>query len=210
VLVLSRQVARPRTPLLSRRRIAEAALDLIDAEGLDALSMRRLAARLDVEAGSLYHHVSSRDDLLDEAIAIIDETIDIELLDERGRWQDRVERFAHSYHRAFARHPEMVVVAMRRPIQSRAALDLYDRLLAFLRDAGWDAADASAIVVSLDHLAMGAALETLAVGFDRPADEYGRDHPTLAHALEVIDRDTLAERSFAFGLRALLTGLGDP
>jgi AcrR family transcriptional regulator len=203
-------VARPRTPLLSRRGIAEAALELIDADGLDALSMRRLAARLDVEAASLYHHVVSREDLLDEVIALINEDVELAPLGGHAKWQDRLAAFARSYHQAFARHPEIVAVAMRRPIQTAAALKIYDRLLAFLLDAGWDATHATTIVAALDHLVLGSALETFAAGFDRPAEEYAADHPVVARVLDQSDRATLAVRSFELGLRAFLAGVGEP
>ncbi|MFJ3217044.1 TetR/AcrR family transcriptional regulator [Kitasatospora sp. NPDC086801] len=65
-------MARPRTPLLSRERIVAAALRLIDAEGLAALSTRRLATELSVSGPSLYNHVATKDELLD---AVVDSVI---------------------------------------------------------------------------------------------------------------------------------------
>ena len=203
-------MARPKTPLLSRRGIAQAALAIIDAEGLDALSMRALARRLGVEAGSLYHHVASRDDVLDGVIALINEDVDLSPLTADGDWRERLAKFARSYHGAFARHPEMVSVAMQRPIQTPAALDLFEREFALLLEAGWDAVRASAIVASMDHLVLGSALETFAAGFDRPAGDYAAEHPVLARVLTESDQTTLAPRSFELGLRAFLAGLGEP
>ena len=55
---------RPRVPLLSRERIRETALELIDRDGLPELSMRKLAAELGVQAASLYGHYPTKDDLL--------------------------------------------------------------------------------------------------------------------------------------------------
>ena len=202
-------MARPRTPLLSRRGIADAALAIIDTEGLEALSMRGLARKLGVEAGSLYHHVASRDEVLDDVIALINEDVELAPLIEYDRWQDGLGEFALGYHAAFAAHPEMVAVAMRRPIQTPAALTLYDAAFRLLLDAGWDAPHAGAIVASLDHLVLGSALETFAAGFDRPAREYA-DYPAVAHVLAGSDRDTLAARSFQLSLRAFLAGLGEP
>ncbi|MFG2913560.1 TetR/AcrR family transcriptional regulator [Kitasatospora sp. NPDC048298] len=65
-------MARPRTPLLSRERIVAAALRLIDDDGLDALSTRRLATELSVSGPSLYNHFATKDDLLD---AVVDSVI---------------------------------------------------------------------------------------------------------------------------------------
>ena len=61
-------MARPRSPLLSRERIVAAAIALVDAEGLAALSTRRLATQLGVSGPSLYNHFATKDDLL-EAVA---------------------------------------------------------------------------------------------------------------------------------------------
>lgn len=203
-------MARPRTPLLSRRGIAEAALAIIDEDGLAALSMRRLARRLGVEAGSLYHHVDSREALLDEVIALVNDEIDLSPLSEYDDWREALAAFARSYHRAFAAHPEMVAVAMRRPVQTPPALALFDRECALLLDAGWDPVRAGAIMASLDHLVLGSALETFAAGFDRPAGDYAEEHPLLARVLAESDQATLATRSFELGLRAFLAGLGEP
>jgi AcrR family transcriptional regulator len=203
-------MARPKTPLLSRRAIAEMALTVIDADGLDALSMRALARRLGVVAGSLYHHIASRDALLDDVIALINEEVDLSPLEAPGRWQDRLATFARSYHLAFAAHPEMVAVAMRRPIQTPTALDLFEREFALLTEAGWDPMRASAIVAGMDHLVLGSALETFAAGFDRPPEAYAERHPVLAGVLAASDQSTLATRSFELALDAFIRGLGEP
>jgi AcrR family transcriptional regulator len=203
-------MARPKIPILSRRGIAETALAIIDADGLDSLSMRTLARRLGVEAGSLYHHIRSRDALLDEVISLINEEVDLAPLRAPGRWQDRLATFARSYHAAFSAHPEMVAVAMRRPIQTRTALELFEAEFALLADAGWDPPRASAIVAGMDHLVLGSALETFAAGFDRPAEEYAPDYPVLASVLAASDPSTLATRSFELALDAFVRGLGEP
>ena len=57
-------VPRPKVPLISKRKTLEAALRIIDTEGLDALSVRRLAVELNVNAASLYHHFRNKDEIL--------------------------------------------------------------------------------------------------------------------------------------------------
>jgi AcrR family transcriptional regulator len=203
-------VARPRTPLLSRRGIAHAALELIDAEGLDQLTMRKLAKRLGVEGGSLYHHIASRDDLIDEVTAIINEEIAPPPLDPEASWQTNIAKAARAYRRAFARHPELLGLIMRRPVRTRSALTTYDRLFTILMRAGWDGAEASAIMAALDYLVLGSGLLRFSAGFERPAEEYAEDHPFLARALLASDRAALDDRGFEVGLRALLAGLGEP
>ena len=203
-------MARPRTPLLSRRGIAEAALELIDAEGLERLTMRKLAKHLGVEGGSLYHHIASRDDLLDEVSALINEEIAPVTMDPDAPWQTNLAEAAREYRRAFARHPEVLGVIMRRPVRTRSALTTYDRLFAILLRAGWDGAEASAIMAALDYLVLGSGLLRFTAGFERPVEEYEPDHPSLARALAAADPATLDDRGFEVGLRALLAGLGEP
>jgi AcrR family transcriptional regulator len=203
-------VARPKTPLLSRRGIAEAALELIDLEGLEALTMRRLGRRLGVEGASLYHHVASRDDLLDEITAVIDEGIDVPSTDGHGDWRHALADFARSYRRAFARHPHVIAPIMRRPVRTRQALRGYDGAFAILLGAGWSGAQASAIMAAIDYLVLGSAIETFAAGFDRPPEEYAEDYPHLARALGEADHESLDDMGFELGLSALIAGLGAP
>ena len=80
-------MARPTKALLSRRGIAEEALRLVEEEGMEALTTRRLAKRLGVEGPSLYNHVANRDDLLDEMTSLIDEHVDASLLEQED-WRE--------------------------------------------------------------------------------------------------------------------------
>ena len=70
-------MARPRTPLLSRDGIVAAALALVDAEGLEALSTRRLAAELGVSGPSLYNHVATKDELIDAVVDCVVAGVDV-------------------------------------------------------------------------------------------------------------------------------------
>jgi len=203
-------VPRPRTPLLNRRGIAVAALELIDAHGLERLTMRRLAEHLGVEGASLYHHIDSRDDLLDEVTALINEEVAPVTPVPDAPWQSNLAEAAREYRRAFARHPEVLGVIMRRPVRTRSALMTYDRLFTILLQAGWDGAQASAIMAALDYLVLGSGLLRFTDGFEQPVEEYEQEHPFLARALAAADRATLDERGFELGLSALLTGLGEP
>ena len=202
-------MARPATPILTRRRIAEAALDLIDQDGIQGLTMRRLAERLGVQNPSLYNHVASRDDLLDEVTAIINEQIDVDALQDPD-WRAGLAEFARSYRRAFARHPDVVATIMRRPVNTGVALRAYDRIFELLLAAGWEPPAAGAIVAAIDYLVLGSAIETFAAGFDRPSEAYAADYPHLARALGSSDRDVLDDQGFELGLRALLGSLQPP
>ncbi|MER7579274.1 TetR/AcrR family transcriptional regulator [Kitasatospora sp. NPDC097691] len=77
-------MARPRTPLLSRERIVVAALRLIDDEGLDALSTRRLATELSVSGPSLYNHFATKDELLDAVVDSVIGEVDLSMFGPSG------------------------------------------------------------------------------------------------------------------------------
>lgn len=101
----------PRVPrgALNRDRIIEAALELIDSEGLDGLSARQLAARLGCKAMSLYNHVASMDDLLD---GIVDHLLASVL--RTSPPQSEVAASALAYLRLAERHPEAFILVATR------------------------------------------------------------------------------------------------
>lgn len=172
--------------------------------------MRRLARHLGVEGASLYHHIVSRDDLLDEVTALINEEVPAAPPDPDAPWQTNLGEAAREYRRAFAQHPEVLGVIMRRPVRTGSALATYDRLFTILLGAGWDGAEASAIMAALDYLVLGSGLLRFSAGFEQPVEEYEQEHPSLARALAAADPATLDDRGFELGLSALLAGLGEP
>ncbi|NUU20624.1 MAG: helix-turn-helix transcriptional regulator, partial [Streptomycetaceae bacterium] len=85
-------MGRPRQPLLSRDRIVAAALAIVDDEGLDAVSTRRLAAELGVSGPALYNHFGTKDELIDAVVDSVLGEVDLtSLTDPRiaaeGAWQ---------------------------------------------------------------------------------------------------------------------------
>src|SRR5713226_7572623 len=91
---------------LSRDRVIDAALRIMDAEGLGAVSMRRIGRELGVEAMSLYNHVRDKEDLL-EGIRehVLDQFLDPGI---EGPWEDRARRAARSWRQALRAHPSMM------------------------------------------------------------------------------------------------------
>jgi AcrR family transcriptional regulator len=169
-------------PPLTVERILDAALNLIDLHGLDALSMRRLAADLGVDAMAIYHHLPSKDALVHALVArlfaALPETPDT------GDWQQRVEGWATTY-RALARaHPNLVlrIVADPRAVDV-AAQHANQSLLSALRDSGLDQADAEHAADLLVDYANGFVLG---------------EASGAMHAPDV---------GFAFGLDVILAGL---
>jgi AcrR family transcriptional regulator len=124
-----------RSEPISRDAIVAAAIDLMDAEGLGALSMRRLAEQFDTGAASLYWHVGSKDGLLD---LVLDQLISEVSAPEpdQERWQEQIREVARAQRAVSLRHPYMVRISFGRIPLGPAALRLSDRVLGILRAGG--------------------------------------------------------------------------
>lgn len=111
------RMARPRKPLLSRDRIVEAAGALVDAEGLDAVSTRRLAAELGVSGPSLYNHFRNKDEILDAVADSVSAQVDLSMFEEDDPrdWPAALHDWAVSYRAALAAHPHIVPVLAQGP-----------------------------------------------------------------------------------------------
>jgi AcrR family transcriptional regulator len=127
------RASRRRRPL-NREHILGAALELVDEEGLDALTMRRLGQELGVEAMSLYNHVANKDDIIDGLLdLVLDE---MELPTAGGEWDAAIRASAISVHDALRRHAWAAPLLMAPRIRP-ARLRLMEALLRRLREAGF-------------------------------------------------------------------------
>ncbi|MEV7353692.1 TetR/AcrR family transcriptional regulator [Kitasatospora sp. NPDC091276] len=226
-------MARPRTPLLSRERIVAAALRLIDAEGLAALSTRRLATELSVSGPSLYNHVATKDELLDAVVDSVIGEVDLSMFgtpdgtpdglpdgtpdgapdrSPGGRptpWPDALRDWARSYRAALAAHPNIVPVLAQGPGRRPNALRLADAVFGHLVEAGWPRGQATRIGALMRYFVTGSALASFAAGFPADAEVYdAADYPHLGEAHRLAGhRGTVDEGAFETGLEALLDGL---
>ena len=132
--VPQRPAGRRRDPL-TRNAIVQTAIRLLDQEGLDALSMRRIAEELDTGAASLYWHVGSKDGLLD---LIFDHVIgEVEVPQpEPKRWQEQLKEVARAVRGVILRHRDIVRISIGRIPMGPNALDLSEGLFAILRAGG--------------------------------------------------------------------------
>ena len=127
--------ARRRREPISRDAIVNAAVRLMDAEGLAALSMRRLADELGTGAASLYWHVGSKDGLLD---LVLDRIIgEAQVPDpDPEHWREQIKQVARDQRAATLRHPYVVRVSIGRIPMGPNALRYSERVLAVLRAGG--------------------------------------------------------------------------
>jgi len=213
---------------LSRERVLQAAVDLADEAGMEALTMRGLADRLGVEAMSLYYHVANKEAMLDGVVDLIVTQIS-EAADEagppsgKGDWKTTMRNRILAAREVLLRHKWAPAVMETRTSVGPATLRYYDDLLQVFRKGGFS--------YDLAHHAMH-ALGSRALGFTQelfdPADQETGDEemeagmaamaeevPHLVEMLMEISHEgaetTLGwcddQTEFEFGLDLLLDGL---
>ncbi|HLU59532.1 MAG TPA: TetR/AcrR family transcriptional regulator [Pseudonocardia sp.] len=206
---------RPRKPRLSRERIVEAAVALLDAEGVEGFSMRALAARLRAGTMSLYEYVAGKEDVLDLALdAVLGE---IEPAGPDEPWREALSGQLTRARAVMRRHPWVPALAATRPLVGPNALAGSERFYAALAQAGLSGPTLPAAVGALYFYAYGfVAAENTWWGTVRHPDqdaairarvqEHLREHaPALAAHAQVETDDFDAQ--FALGLRIILDGV---
>lgn len=192
---------------LTRDQVLRAALALVDRDGLAALSMRRLARDLDVEAMTLYHHVHSKQGLED---ALVEQVLADALPGSPtsgSPWQDVIAAHAQALHEGLSAHPGAVPLFASRPALTARNLDQLERLLEVLTGAGF----APGPALELVHAVGGAVVwHHLAARDDRAVPARGTtDLPLVSAALATRpaspdDRLTHVVRALTSGFSALL------
>ncbi len=130
-----RHARRGARPQLDRGRIVEAALRIVDADGIDALTFRRLADDLGVTAMSLYWHVADKAELLD----LVGQAVlaGMEMPPPRGDWREQLRDVHRAMLAGFVRHPNTGDLIIGRARFGSAGLALFERILSILLGAGF-------------------------------------------------------------------------
>ena len=201
---------------LSRRLVLEAALALVDREGADTLTMRRLAKELDVAAMSLYNHVRGREDLLDGLSEVMVEQIGAMPRGDEAP-PDALRRFARGIRAVATAHPAAFQLVGMRPLRTHAALASVEAALGALRQWGLAEAKATHAYRALISFARGFALAEIA-GFTLESRARRRLADADAATLPATEFPTVVElapwlrrragdAAFEYGLDALLAGI---
>jgi AcrR family transcriptional regulator len=208
---------RSRVPL-SKQRVLRAAVRLADEAGVAAITMRKLAETLGVEAMSLYHYVADKDELLDGMVDLV--FGEIHLLPREAEWKAAMRQRAVSARDALTRHPWAIGVIESRANPGPATLRHHDAVIGNLRQAGFSMALAAHAFSVIDSHVYGFALLALNLPFQTseeleqlaeamlrqmPADRY----PNLTEM--IIDHALQPGYSYAnefeYGLDLILDGL---
>jgi AcrR family transcriptional regulator len=203
----------PGTPL-SREQIVRTALELVDRNGLTALSMRRLGAELGADPMAVYYHIPNKQALLDAIVEAVMAEIDLSVDNPASPPEERILRAAHAYRDAMMAHVNALPIVLAHGPSTPAALRPVELLTGILRDAGLPPAEAlsgmntiaAAVRGVVGLMASGPAkrpspeqLEAMARDF--PPSEFPHLHEAMGYV-----GDSLG-RGFDFGIRALARGL---
>ncbi|MEU9443548.1 TetR/AcrR family transcriptional regulator C-terminal domain-containing protein [Streptomyces sp. NPDC048304] len=192
-------MGRPRTPLLDRERITATALQLVDETG--DFSVPQIARRLGVQTGSVYHHVDGRDGIVELLRERVSAAIDTATLDLTP-WDKAIEAWARSYRAAFAAHPRTIPLLMTSPVRAPRVLAQYERAVSLLLNAGFGRAVVMPLIVALDNLVLGSALDLAAPeAMWELTDRIPTPH--LAEALAAVGEGR-ADSAFEVGLTAFM------
>jgi AcrR family transcriptional regulator len=156
---------------LTPDRVVDAALRAADQGGIEAVSLRRLAAALEVTPMAIYRHVRNKSHLLDLMGERLLEQVDL-APDESATWQDRLRRLLASYQAVVAAHPAAPLL-LSRPFVSPAVPRATEALLAIFRSAGFDAGQSARVLQVISGMLLGPAIHRAtwaAASRDRPRD----------------------------------------
>jgi AcrR family transcriptional regulator len=212
------EAERPRREPLSRERIIQAALAIMDLEGLDAITMRRVGRELGVEAMSLYNHVHDKDDLLD---GITEEVLREFRMPSAEDWWEAARLAAHEFRRLLLAHPNVITLLTERekPFTNTDSLGVYEFTLDLFRSAGLSVPDAAKAFHVFGGYILGSVTMELGLMVGGPSDEaHAQAHQEMARLVAAGDLPRMSEampylvdcdldEQFDFGLDLLIEGL---
>ncbi|MER8387511.1 TetR/AcrR family transcriptional regulator C-terminal domain-containing protein [Mesorhizobium sp. M0166] len=198
-------------PPLSRERIVATAVELLDAQGVDGLTMRRLADRLGSGVMSLYWHVDNKEDVFDLALDSVLEYRGPQMVESRD-WRGQVVHMLEDWRASMLRHPWSASLLPRRALGPNI-LGRLELLSKTLSRAGVADADLNVAIWSLWNYVMGATISR--ANFDLSDDgraatqqrhtRLSERYPTIERSRLLLDNDW--DGAFRKGLGFLLDGL---
>jgi AcrR family transcriptional regulator len=133
---------RPAKAPLSEHAVVDAALAILQLDGLEAVTMRRVASALDTGAASLYVYVSGREGLLQAMLARVTATIELEA-PEPSRWRAQLHSLLQRMHQALVAYPGIAAMTLVDSPTTESVLRLTENLLGILLAGGLDPQDAA-------------------------------------------------------------------
>lgn len=203
---------------LSRERVLQAAIAIADEDGVDAVTIRRLATELGVKPMSIYHHVANKDEILAGMVDLVFSEIGLPEGDEG--WRGVMRQRALSARGVLARHRWAVGLLESRKAPGPATLQHHDAVIGTFRRAGFSIEMAAHAYSVLDSYVYGFALQEVQLPFESSEDVEGLAREMLAHLAadeyphltEMIVEHALKPgydyaHEYEFGLDLILDGL---
>lgn len=193
-------------PPLSSDRIVTTARDMADRDGLEAVTLRRLAAELGVHVTSLYNHVPTRDAILDGIIELLVSEADLPMTVRN--WEEWVRQFVAAIGAIAVAHPGAFTVFEQRPVQGEGPLTSAEVALAAFARAGLSSREAYGAIKATAYVAMAIGIER-ALGArghtaSTPLEPLPPERFPYVRALDEVDDP---ENAWAFSVETLVAGL---
>jgi hypothetical protein len=213
---MSTTTKKNKSPKLTRTKILRAAVAFANKDGIESLSMRKLAGSLGVEAMSLYNHVSNKDDVLDGMVELI--AVEIELSAIGGDWKEAICKRTISTHEVLLKYPWASALFVSRINVGPVMLHYVDTTIGYLQTAGFSYKMADYCWNMIDSYLYGFTLKELNFPFEPSeykdvAQDFSpqlpkEQYPFLyALSAEVISGRHDGLQDFNFGLNLILDGI---
>ena len=216
-MVNVQKVAGPGRERLTHQRVIEAALRIMDEEGLEAVTMRRIGRDLGVEAMSLYNHVRDKDDILD---GICQYVLAQFTVSDAEDWAEAARIGAREYRRLLRGHPSVITLMTERKsaFTNPESLRAYEFALDVFHRAGLSGAEAVKAFHAFGGYILGFVMLELGLMMGSSDEEHEQAHQEMASLAAAADLPRLREAmphfmdcdddaQFEFGLDLLIEGL---
>jgi AcrR family transcriptional regulator len=196
---------------LSRERIERAALEVIDREGLEEFSLRKLAEPLGCHVTSIRHHFPTKAHLMD---ALVDRLIgEMEFTSADMPWEKRLDAMAEEWRKLARRHPKLFFFFAEHRKNTPAGLRWLEHTLSIYADAGLTPEMASRLFRTSGYMIIGGLLDEVAGYANAPSalnppgpEEIARDFPRIAAAAPYFRLEE-TEKTLALGLELIKDGI---
>ena len=200
---------------LSRKRILRTALRIVQNEGVESLTMRRMAREFKVQPTAIYWHIENRDDLMQGVLDIALERVELGLSAE-GPWDEEVRRLCRTLREEISAHPYVFWLQKRLPMKLGGPVTA--TFLRLVGEAGYEGRDAAVIVRMLhDYSVGGAYMKTLSSASDELIQRWIASGEATAEEVSAVknfraqsDRDAAFERGLEFLIEGLRSSRSRP
>ena len=203
-------------PALNRERVVTAALEIVDRDGVEGLTMRALGRELGVDPMAAYHHVPNKEAILDGVAEAVWAELELPAA-IGGPWQSRLADIARAIRTTLSRHPNALPIMAARPNLSTPGFRVVDHTLGILLESGLPGRDALEFVNAASEFLLGHALAETATPLPQgdaviaaAIADSDQDHP-LPHLRRALTETDLAEVTtdsiFEAGIQALIGGI---